>query len=998
MFFRWGADLFDWGIVKRGGFILFVGLSFGFPHFSLKAQQSGPPLPEPTTDAIARAIEAERKRRAAELQNPLAQISIVRAQQIQNALREVNLKSQETRILIENNIESAQKATVEQAATFYEDIIRLDYAFRNYTTGKLQGLLDDPTNPTRIQAFALLDDILVPAREQYVKNRLAVAEAAQQRHAYGEARQILDMAVIIVPDSRELTEFRRFNEKMEARFRNTSPGTDVAARLNELLDRKKQINILLRDGKFLWEARDYNQAEDKFKRVTKLDPRNDVAYNYLRLIGRVRNDDAKLARDVNFRNMIQEVNDKWLPPEHQESMPVPNPEWMQRTRGSLGAPGGPAGLGANTGVIQKLQSIRIPEVAPLDGFSLNEVVTLLDEAARLHDHASVNPAEKGVNMMISTRLPETRMNVSVGGVGNMGNVGGEGFAPPQINLESGLPIQNRVIVEGSTSSQVTPQPNSSNRSALAGKNPSGTTLRRLDPSTIMVRGLTSTLRNLTLAQLLDNVADACDYPMRNTVRNGVVVFEYKPSDSEFVQRKFNVKPNTFWTRLAAFNSKTAGMESAMPPNFYGKAVNTEDKIYNAVAGGGGGGVINNTQAGEQIRQFLINQGINAAQVFFNPSNGQLLVRAPLADLDLIEQAIEILNTSPEQLYIEAKFAEIEFNDGESLGFDWYLGNSRMMGDKIISGAGPHPTFIGEPSKNNPSGFFPYPGTLQGDTFVPSPNSILPSPNEGHLTSSFKGYGNPLWTFTGIMTDPQFRMVINAISQQDGAELLSAPRILAISGQPANIAVVDVRNVVTAVIPSFQPGQAIGAGGGGTVQPVTQPENTGPSLNVLPYVNSDGYTIEMSLNPSIREFLGYEEAAFEAATFTSGGTVVTSPTPLPRIRTRDITVQCVVWDQTVLALGGLIAESVQTTRDKVPFLGDAPFIGRLFRGKGRNSKKKNMVIYVKPTIIDPAGNAKNRPAQLPFSRTLAPDQEELIDPDPAGGVPPGGGFNKFQNKP
>ena len=45
--------------------------------------------------------------------------------------------------------------------------------------------------------------------------------------------------------------------------------------------------------------------------------------------------------------------------------------------------------------------------------------------------------------------------------------------------------------------------------------------------------------------------------------------------------------------------------------------------------------------------------------------------------DLIEQAIEILNTSPEQLYIEAKFAEIEFNDGESLGFDWYLGKSTL---------------------------------------------------------------------------------------------------------------------------------------------------------------------------------------------------------------------------------------------------------------------------------------------------------------------------------
>ena len=56
----------------------------------------------------------------------------------------------------------------------------------------------------------------------------------------------------------------------------------------------------MRDGKFLWEARDYDQAEDKFNRVIKLDPRNDVAYNYLRLINRVRNDDAEMAREGKF--------------------------------------------------------------------------------------------------------------------------------------------------------------------------------------------------------------------------------------------------------------------------------------------------------------------------------------------------------------------------------------------------------------------------------------------------------------------------------------------------------------------------------------------------------------------------------------------------------------------------------------------------------------------------------------------------------------------------
>ena len=249
--------------------------------------------------------------------------------------------------------------------------------------------------------------------------------------------------------------------------------------------------------------------------------------------------------------------------------------------------------------------------------------------------------------------------------------------------------------------------------------------------------------------------------------------------------------------------------------------------------------------------------------------------------------------------------------------------------------------------------------------------------------------------------------------------------MAISGQQQTISVQDQRNIVTGVVPTFTPGAGgggfggAGGAGGGTVAPMMQPMQMGPQLDVLPYVNSDGFTIEMSLAPQITEFLGYEESTFEAAVFAAGGNVVRSAVPMPRIRTRSLNVSCVVWDQTVLALGGLISENVQTTRDKVPFLGDAPFVGRFFRGKGRNSKKKNMVIYVKPTIIDPAGQPKNRPAQLPFSRTASPNPMGIINPvDPAlmnnsglnngggvpagGGTPPpaspaGGGLNKYQGR-
>ena len=102
--------------MKQGGFIIFAGLALAF--FKVSAQPAPPLIPEPTADAIARAIEAERQRRAAELNNPITQIGIQRAQQIQVALQDVNLKSQEYRITIENVLEAVQKANSPQDAKF----------------------------------------------------------------------------------------------------------------------------------------------------------------------------------------------------------------------------------------------------------------------------------------------------------------------------------------------------------------------------------------------------------------------------------------------------------------------------------------------------------------------------------------------------------------------------------------------------------------------------------------------------------------------------------------------------------------------------------------------------------------------------------------------------------------------------------------------------------------------------------------------------------------
>ncbi len=157
-----------------------------------------------------------------------------------------------------------------------------------------------------------------------------------------------------------------------------------------------------------------------------------------------------------------------------------------------------------------------------------------------------------------------------------------------------------------------------------------------------------------------------------------------------------------------------------------------------------------------------------------------------------------------------------------------------------------------------------------------------------------------------------------------------------------------------------------------VTTILAPIPFGQTLDVIPYVSADGYTIQMHVLPSFTEFLGYDtEAARQFRTVVPNLPV--QDTPLPRFRVRQVATSAIVWDGQTVVLGGLIAESVRKTREKVPVLGDIPFIGRLFRSESADSTKKNLVIFVTPTIIDPAGNRVHSPDNLPYDPNRIPEQ-------------------------
>ena len=155
-------------------------------------------------------------------------------------------------------------------------------------------------------------------------------------------------------------------------------------------------------------------------------------------------------------------------------------------------------------------------------------------------------------------------------------------------------------------------------------------------------------------------------------------------------------------------------------------------------------------------------------------------------------------------------------------------------------------------------------------------------------------------------------------------------------------------------------------------PYTQQVEIGPILDVVPYVLSDGYTINLTLIPSLTDFNGYDTPP-NIASVTGSLNVVQLPVILPNFTIRQVVATVNVWDNQTVVIGGLISSQVTSTSDKVPVIGDIPLIGNLFQSNSKSTVKKNLMIFVTATIVDPAGNRVHSDDELPFAQSAIPEQ-------------------------
>lgn len=441
---------------------------------------------------------------------------------------------------------------------------------------------------------------------------------------------------------------------------------------------------------------------------------------------------------------------------------------------------------------------------------------------------------------------------------------------------------------------------------------------------------------------------------------------------------------------------------------------------------GGFGAPQATVSRSGAKEFLEAQGVTfpqGATANFLPSSSKLIVRNTQANLDLIDQLVDITNTqAPSQVEIEAKFVEISQNNLKELGFDWLLGQFALPFGTGVYGGGGTPPFgeqiQGTVSQTGSNGNITtsniaYPFQAPGSAGVPiGATSTTSGPLTGGNRSGtsaisvnaldgllFAGPAGPapgVLALAGIFTNPQFQVVLRALDQQKGVDLLSAPRVTTKSGQRAVIQLVREFRYPTQFTPPQIP-QSTGSG----FTPITpttpdtfETRNLGIELEVEPTVGPDGYTIELNLSPRVTEFDGFVNYGSPIDTVaqsvigvipTVGGgdpllllgqarTIRLSENTInqPIFSVREVTTQVSIYDGQTVVLGGLMREDVQKVEDKTPLLGDIPLVGRLFRSSADQHIKRNLIMFVTAALLDPAGQ--------PLIQTDV-EGELLAEPDP-----------------
>ena len=319
---------------------------------------------------------------------------------------------------------------------------------------------------------------------------------------------------------------------------------------------------------------------------------------------------------------------------------------------------------------------------------------------------------------------------------------------------------------------------------------------------------------------------------------------------------------------------------------------------------------------------------NGVSIIADGSQNALVVKADPQLMREIESAIQQLDTRRQQVLIEAAIIEVEGTDADQLGVQWALGD-------LSSGIGLiNFDNIGASLKNVAAGYLTGGAAGAGSAIGAGTSLVLGDYREGS-DGSRKLYG----------------AMIQALKEKTKSNLLSTPSIVTMDNEEAYIVVGENVPFVTGSLST----------NGGVANPYTTIErkDVGVTLKVVPHIGEGG-TLRLEVEQEVSDVKANKGQAQD---------LVTSK--------RAIKTSILAEHGQTIVLGGLISDNSIYSRQAVPGLGAIPGLGRLFRSDGQSNQKRNLLIFIHPTIVGDSQDirriSQQRYSQL-YSLQLAMDTD------------------------
>jgi general secretion pathway protein D len=366
-------------------------------------------------------------------------------------------------------------------------------------------------------------------------------------------------------------------------------------------------------------------------------------------------------------------------------------------------------------------------------------------------------------------------------------------------------------------------------------------------------------------------------------------------------------------------------------------------------GGGGGNFGGNRNNNSTASSYNNNGSVGSATITVDPQTHNIVVIADEETSLQISNVLANLDSPKPQVLIKVVFLEVQRNNSSDIGVQGsYTGGSLGKSLAQITGYFTNTTITGSGSNAVTATLL---SPIYGKSFNMGNNFALPQTLAGASGSGglYQVLGN------------DFTATVQAIALAGKSQVLSRPSILARDGQLAKI-------VVGQEI--YLPSGVTYTTSGSTTIPIINGNYTevGIILNVTPFIGANGL-VEMIVQPQTSSVDNSSPGQLIAAGSTLLGTAST-PVYAPNLNIRSADTVVVTPSGQTVVIGGLISNSKGSADSKIPFLGDIPLLGQLFKFSNKTETKTELLMFLTPHIVD-------APSQLAALAVGETRQSQLI---------------------